>query len=290
MSNSSEEFWSVNGTSLNQYCWSVATLGGTPRSVPTYRGTDIPLAYVPGQMYRKKFPDERVITLNMWVAGIDPATDNPAFDVRRQFNDNLRTLQRVFYTPATGQISLTRQWYYTSPINVGTPIGAPTMVSATAMAEIAGAMIPSMTGIGRADLTVDLLLTDPYFYGNAQTSSFSLNNPITVFNPGDDAAGYRSGSQIVLNGPLYYPRLTNSTASVWVQLNTIIMPGDSVTFDLCNFAANRMSDGANLVGSVANSGNRRWMLINPGSNVLTLTSGLSTDSGNGTITFSAPYV
>lgn len=290
MSNSSDEYWSVNGVSLNQYAWAVKTFGGSPRGLPLLRGDNIQVAYTPGRRWRKKYPDSRVVTLEMWTAAIDPVTDQPAPNWRLQFNDNLKTLQKLFYN-IQGEISLTRQWYYTDPVSYAFPSGVPTMVKATANAEIAGDMLPNMTGRSRADLSVDLMLTDPYFYGDQITTSFGLNTPVTCTNPGDDEAAFNSVSMI-LYGPLQYPRVTNSSTSpqTWLQFNTVIAPGDYITLDIENFTAYRASDGANLTGSVTHSGSRRWMTVWPGANSLTLTSQSNADTGTGSISFLPPYV
>lgn len=290
MSNSNDEYWSVNGVSLNQYAWAVKTFGGSPRGLPLLRGSNFQVGYIPGQLWRPKFPDSRVVTLEMWTAAIDPVTDQPSANWRLQFNDNLKTLQRLFYNRQQ-QLSLTRQWYYTDPVSIQFPTGVPTMVKATALAEIAGNMLPNMTGRSRADLSVDLLLADPYFYGDPITSVFGRNSTTTVTNPGDDEAAFNSMS-VTLYGPLQYPRLVNVTPNpdVWFQFNTVIAPGDHITFDMQNFIASRASDGANLSGIVTHSGTKRWMTLWPGANSLTLTSQSNADTGNGSISFVPPYV
>lgn len=277
---SSTERWLVNGTSLSQYCWAVKTFGGTPRALPTFRGTDISVAYLPGKLFRPKFPDSRVVSLLMWVAGIVPATAQPSNNPTLQFSDNLRTLHSLIYTPSA-QVSLTREWYYT--VN-----GTPTLVSASASAQVAGDMQPTMTGQGRADFSADFLLSDPYFYGSTITSSVPYNSATAVTNPGDDIAAY-SNFTVTFNGPLLYPILTNSTNSVSLTLNTLIAPGKSITVDIANYTA-VSSDGADMRGVLQHSASRRWMALNPGSNSMLLSSTLNTDNGTVSLSFKPPYV
>lgn len=284
MTSSSIEYWFIGSQSLNTFAYSVTTVGGTPRSLPVARGQDIQVSYIPGQLFRPKFPDSRVITLAMFCAAIDPSTSKPTTgDALLQFNNNWRSLQRLFYN-LSGQFALTRQWYYTVS-------GVPTMVQATAMAQTAGNMEMTMNNRYSGSFAIDLLLSDPYFYGNTvSTTNVSTNSPTTVTNPGDDLAAYNSCS-VTFNGPLSYPRLTNSTLNpvVWFQLNTIIASGDSVTFDCANFNAVRASDGLNLTGTVSHSGARRWMGWAPGANTLTLTSTNPADIGTTSFSFVPPY-
>src|SRR6185503_19822083 len=133
---SSNERWLVNNVSLSQYCWAVKTFGGSPPALPTFRGEDIGVAYIPGKLLRSKFPDSRVISLLMWVAGIVSSTGKPSTDPTLQFSDNLRSLHSLVYTPSS-QVQLTREWRYTVS-------GTPTIVAATANAQIAGDMQPTM--------------------------------------------------------------------------------------------------------------------------------------------------
>lgn len=278
---------------MNTFAFSITSFG-VGRSLPTMRGNNIQVAYIPGQVWRKKFPDSRTITLTMWTAGIDPATDQPAFGAYQhlQMSDNLRTLQALFYNVGGNQFELTRQWEYTLPVSTGIPTGVPTMVSATALAEVAGNMQVQTQGPAStlATFSIDLLLADPYFYGPPVSFAIPYSTATSVLNTGDDVAAYYNNT-VTFYGPLQYPRLTNSTTNptTWVQLNTVISAGDSITFDVANFTATRMSDGANLSGSVAHSGTRRWMSYNPGVNQLLLSSGNINDTGSCTVTFVPPY-
>jgi hypothetical protein len=286
-----KEAWIANGISLNKYSWNITTFGDG-RTLPIMRGNNIQVAYIPGQIYRPKYPDSRTITLNMWTCGIDPSTGHPAFNTHLQFSDNVQTLKNIFYNVGGAQFPLTRQWEYTLPVNTGVPMGVPTLVSATAMAEVAGNMQLTTQGpnADSGTFSIDLLLADPYFYGPPITEQVNLNTVTTVINTGDDIAAYQNNI-VVLYGPLLYPRLTNTTPNpdTWIQLNTAIAGGDSVTFDVSNFIANRTSDGANLSGSITHSGTKRWMSYNPGVNQLSLSSSNTGDTGYASVSFQPPY-
>lgn len=296
ISNSTNEYWFVGGTSLNQYCWSINTYAAG-RAVPVLRGNNIQVAYVPGQIHRQKYPDSRTLDFTMFVAAVDPTTDQPPTQAQKlMFSNNVKSLQRLFYnyssSMAGNQLPLTRQWYYSLPVNLGQPSGVPTMVQATAQAEIAGDLQLTMNGPHAASLTVSLLLADPYFYGPSITGTAAVNSSASnVINTGDDMAAYFNNT-VTLYGPLQYPKLLNSTTSpnTWLQLNTVILAGDSVTFDIANFTAYRASDGANLSGLLTHSGTTRWMSYYPGANSISLTSENSGDTGSATLSFVPPYV
>jgi hypothetical protein len=290
MSNATTEYWDINGTSLNQYAWNITSFG-VGRNLPVMRGSNIQVGYVPGQIWRKKYPDSRVITLAMWTAGISPVTDQvvTGTNTHQQMSSNVRLLQDLFYNVGGEQFSLTRRWKYTLPPNV--PV--PTLITATAMAEVAGNMQIQTQGANAdsATFSIDLLLADPYFYGPSTTTVIPYNTPTTILNTGDDVAAYVSNT-ITFFGPLQYPNLTNSTTTpdTWLQLNTVILAGDSILFDASEFTAYRASDGANLSGLVTHSGTKRWMSYNPGNNNLLLTSYNNLDTGNASVSFIAPYV
>jgi hypothetical protein len=279
MTNSSEEYWEINGVSLNQYCWAIKTIGGSRLAVPKLRGDNTLYPFRDGRAFRSKRADSRVITLAMFVAGIDPATDNPGQNQDVQFNDNWKALQRLFWSP-NEQLTLTRRWWE----NAATPV----LREATALCELAGTMDPTMTGRTRADFGVDLLLSDPYFYGPELNVELEPGIPVVVPNPGD--IDVYSTIKIELNGELVSPVITNQTAqpNVWMRVNTAVI-GDPVEVNVGDFTVINTFDNANLVGSVTHSGDRSWMKLLPGNNTLKLTS-IGNSSGNAIITYQAAYL
>lgn len=279
MSNSSDEFWEINGTSLNQYCWSIKTFGGSRLAVPKLRGDNTLYPFRDGRSFRAKKADSRVITLAMWVAGIDPATDQPSTRERVQFNDNWRTLQKLFWSP-NEQLTLTRRWWEDSE--------TPLLRTATALCELAGTMDPTMTGRTRADFAVDLLLSDPYFYGEEIEETLEPSDTVVVNNPGD--IDVYSTLTVELNGELISPTVTNLTVNpnIWFRVNTAIV-ADDVNVDVGNFTVTNTFDDSSLTGSVNHSGDRYWLKLVPGDNSLKLTS-LGNSSGNAVIRFQPAYL
>jgi hypothetical protein len=279
MSNSSDEYWEVNGVSLNQYCWAIKTIGGSRLAVPKLRGDNTLFPFRDGRSFRAKNADSRVITLAMWVAGIDPATDLPSTKQKVQFNDNWKTLQQLFWSPEE-QLVLTRRWWENT--------SSPVLREATALCELAGTMDPTMTGRTRADFAVDLLLSDPYFYGPELTYTLQTTGTVVVTNPGDIPVW--SSINITLNGELVSPLITNLTPqpNVWMRVNTAVI-ADPVTVDVGNFSVINSFDDSNLTGSVTHSGYRAWMRIFPGDNTLKLTS-TGNSTGNAVLKFKPAYL
>jgi hypothetical protein len=282
--NSSNEYWSANGVSLNQYAWMVSSWG-PGRDFPPLRGNDVQFAYRPGKMFKPKYPDSRVVTLPMVVLGVDPATGQPdATDQIQRLNTNWRALRSALWTPYN-QIPLLRQWKQYDPLT-----GFSEIISATATAQIAGTAPLTMTGRSRGETSIDFLLSDPFFYGPSLASYVINNNSTVIYNPGDDISAF-TGFYIELNGPLSNPILTNTTANPQVsfQLNMTIGAFDSVILDVGNYIATRSSDLVNVVGTISHSGARPWMVFKPGGNVITLSSS-SPSMGNAIMSFQPSYV
>lgn len=279
MTNSSDEYWEINGTSLNQYCWSIKTIGSR-LVLPKLRGDNTLFPGRDGRAFRIKHTDSRVITLAMWVAGIDPTTDQPATthqDV--QFNDNWKALQQLFWSPDK-QLVLTRRWWQNA--------SNPTLKTATALCELAGDMAPTMTGRTRADFAVDLLLADPYFYGPEISANLLPGQTVVVNNPGDIPV--YSTIKIEYNGELVSPTITNPsiTPNVWMRLNTAVI-ADKVLVDVGDFTVVNTFNNSNLTGAVTYSGAEYWFKLNPGNNNIKLTS-LGNNTGNVVLKFKPAYL
>jgi hypothetical protein len=280
VSNSSDEYWEINGTSLNQYCWSIKTIGGSRLAVPKLRGDNTLYPFRDGRAFRAKNADSRVITLAMWVAGVNPATDNPRTSNQKvQFNDNWRALQKLFWSPSQ-QLTLTRRWWDNA--------AAPTLKTATALCELAGTMDPTMTGRTRADFAVDLLLSDPYFYGPQITTTLNANSTATINNPGD--IDVWSTLTVEFNGELISPTITNQTINpnVWFRVNTAVV-SNKVNVDVNAFSVINTFDNSNLVGSVTHSGDRAWLKLKPGNNTIKLSS-IGNSTGNAVLKFKPAYL
>lgn len=271
---STDEVWTLDGLTLNAYCWAIASLGGSGSGrfdFPPLRGSNRSYAYRPGAVFQPKVADERVITLTMWVAGIDPATGLPAHDVVTQWNDNWNTLRRAFWTPKR-QVVLDRKW----KLNVSSP----SLVEASAHAQFQQSSSPlAMTGRARADFAVDFQLADPFFYGAPIVTTVTSGTPATIHNPGDDDAAYTGVTVKFVGGT--NPVLTNTTADPDIVCSAAgAISG--ITLDVRNYL---VSPGSYPLGNIGHSGARSWFVLLRGDNVVTLTGG-----GTAVVTFSPPYL
>src|ERR1700722_4341274 len=107
------EAWYFNGLALNQPYWNITTFGGSRSGIPTLRGQDDQGAYRAGQAWRAKYPDERTISLTMWLDGSGSAAGWPSTDAHLAFNNNWQALRQAFFTRNAGgsvQGQLQRNW------------------------------------------------------------------------------------------------------------------------------------------------------------------------------------
>ena len=271
------ELWYYNGVALNQPYWNIATFGGSRAGLPTLRGQNYEVPYRAGQAWRAKYPDQRTITLTMWTdSQMSAGQSYPASDPRRAFNDNWQQLRQLFwYRGASGsaQGQLQRNWFLTQS-------GSPTMVTSTAMAEIAGSMDPTMNGRTSAAFSVDLLLADPHFYGSQRTQAVtSAGGTITALGEGVVGEGYYSavnGFTLQLSAAA---TVANTTAGVSVTHNGSGVAAWPVTLDILRYTAVD-NVGNNCIAGVSHTGSRLWTALLPGANTITVSAGTATCTWN----------
>lgn len=282
--NSSPEFWEIDGVSLHQYGWSVTTLGGSRIDLPPRRGENIKLANRRGTKHRPKIPDSRILSLQMWVTGADPATGIPAADQVLRWNDSWDFLKRLVWKSQGRQVTLTRRQWLTVD-------GTPTMVIADALVEISDTMSPTMTGRTRADFVMNLLMADPFFYDRTQRQiRVDLDTPTSIDNPGHDDA---IDMEIDFVGKLTAPTLTNATPepNVWVKSSQAITAGRTVRLDVGSYQANYIAGAIGTVlGSISHAGSLSWMKLEPEGNLVTLTSTSGSDAGHALVRYRPVYV
>jgi hypothetical protein len=285
-----DEYWSFipvygpdAGTeiSLQMQHWNIGVWGGSRFSLPTLRGQDIEQPYRAGMQNRPKFPNSRTITLGMWTAGINQVTGQPdTADQILAFNNNVQQLRQMFYQRGPSgsvQSQLRRRWRVTQQ-------GLAQVVTATAMCEIAGTMEPTNMGRTSAAFSVDLLLADPYFYGAARELAIGTAGG-SIFGAGEGVVGEGYPSPVsaftlsLSAGPV---TVTNQTAGVSVTYGATIA-NSPVLLDILNSTA-ADDAGNNVIANVSHSGARPWMVLVPGSNVI------SVSAGTATFNFSDCYV
>lgn len=278
METSTTEFWDIDGVPLNTYCWNIKSFGGSRKGLPSLRGENRAIPGRDGRSFRPKKVDSRVITLAMWITGSDPDTGVPSTHSQVvQWNDNFDYLRRLLWTPDR-EVTLTRRELFGA--------ADPRLLVVSAKAQIAGSMEPNMTGRTRADLAIDLLLADPFFYGDELSFTLPINESVTVFNPGDSKTD-KMPITIDWVGNLSSPKVTNLTNGVWMSVNTLIPTDTQISTDVKNYRAVRSTDAESMNAAISHGGSRRWMTLEPGANELHLT---ASGTGAAIIRFNPAYV
>lgn len=280
MGNSTETYWSVNGVSLQTLAWNVSTWGGNLQSPPPLRGSDVVIPYVPGATLMPRVPDSRTVTLEMWVIGADTNGKIPTGEtMRAEFEKNFKRLRDLFWNQGK-PISLTKRWK---------EYGSAVVKSATAQAVYAGGFEPQMNGSQRASFSVDLFLADPFFYGPEEDIDFSAT--ATSNNTVDILGDYETDAiSIAFEGVRNNVRLTNITESVYVNVNSALAAGATLTLSVRGYSATLSNGGVNenVVRNVTYLGHVRWFVLSPGSQSLSLSS--TSGTGPATITYKPKYL
>jgi hypothetical protein len=247
VTNSTDEYWAVDGVSLQTYAYNISSWGGDRQAPPPLRGDNFVLPQAPGATWYPKVPDSRTMSLGMWVEGCNPDGSVPEFgDRRRLFEDNWSMLRQRLWNPY-------RQFSLTKKIRIP---GTDQVIPVTAKAQFAGGLAPQMFGTHMAQFTVDIFLADPFFY--SAPIDVPMNQDFTVIG---DARTHNIG--------IYLPhgvKVTNnqgdSTGSndIWVQN---IDDDANLTIDVRKFTAFN-AQGAPRTGYVRHSGSSFWMALDPG--------------------------
>lgn len=277
-----EVLWSVDGESLQTYAWNITTLGDTRNSARDTRGDNITVPYAPGTRYMPKVVDEHEMTLGMWVQG------SSADGVVRQspekvFQHNWRRLRRLLWQPGREFTLSKKFWVPTQELyDAGYQVqNMPsfdmwTLLSASAKASFSGGLEPKMTGPARAAFTVDLLLSDPFFYSPSVSSTHvfnsSVNSPVNVvINVAGDHQTINT--KLILTGPLLNPKITNTTLGTSFTYPAEIAAGESLDVDAKNFQAVHFAkNGTSSIvsGKVSRTGSPHWFPLAVGDNKLRL--------------------
>jgi hypothetical protein len=290
--NTTDEWWDIDGESLNRAGWNISTLGGR-FNVPSLRGEDITYAYVPGQEPGTVVPDARTVTFQMWMVGIDRTTGSFNVDQRRAWNDNWKFLTRLFWQP-NKLLTITRRLLLTDATT-----GLPYIQTTTAQGRYAGGLDVEMNGRTRGTFSVDVKLFDGFFWGPEQLVRINAGQTVVVNNPGDYEAGSKNFT-ITVHGELGSALLTNTTPdpNMWVKYDAIVSAGNTVTLDVENFTALASAPeigipeaGLSRTGYVVSSGMRhRWMSLARGNNSVGLGGSYSGTPGYAELRFQPAYL
>lgn len=218
MTNLTPIYWDWNGVSLNTPKWSVTTFGGNRHSVPQRRGENLQLPFRPGRVRMKKYRDQRVLDLPMWLAPCDNnGVEDPDRTPEQRMHENWYDLMELLDTE--DESLLTKRWY-----NADGDVEA-----ATGLAELADATQPSWVADGTLSFTVSLAMADPYFYapptaavavGAINVAGTAPTDKITL-TMGNGRVTFPDGNWIQYNGTgtavLNFRDMTALKAGVYVN-------------------------------------------------------------------------
>lgn len=262
--------WSVDGFPLQTFAYNISSWGGSRQSPPPFRGDDVLIPHRPGKRWLPKQVDSRTITLGMWVVGAAQDGTIPTnTTMRRMFERNWRMLRKLLWTPDR-EIALTKIFYDDDDL----------IRTATAQAQFAGGLEPSMNGRTRASFTVDLTLADPFFYSSRTLYTMTLPGTPTVAVPAQGDVPTDT-VKLTFTGPLTNPRVTNQSlpdGDIWVQYAGSLAGGETLTLDCRNFTAEKNPGGTKQVGLIQHYGNYSWMKASQFSNNFALSATAGTGS------------
>lgn len=242
--------WSYGGVDFQTLGIRVRTMTGA-FALPPLRGNDIPSAYATGQRWLPKVHDERTITLEMLIPQQGQFANSP--DDWPGIQATLDTLAQLF-----------GQYFQGDLIEY-----LPDSTSRTALAQV-NAWAPASVDVGGYMYigTVTFMLADPYFYMDEVTlTGLNSSGPSTLTHPGT----VRGNNMVIVFTSATDPVLTNTTNGDTLTISPL--PGGGVTVDCENWTCGTYEGDNSQINLVAHTGDFAFFVLEPGANVLTVSSG-----------------
>ena len=257
--------WSFGGTDLSTF--GKVTLIDNYMDFPPRRGENQVIPFQHGASFVQKFFDQRIITIGITIIGTS------ASDLETKIDTLMGLL-----APRTEQVlSQTRE----------------DATVRTANASVDDSIATQRFSDKLAKCVINFTLSSPFFRLSTAISdnTTTINaNPkaMTVTNPGTVE---ERNPTIILTGPLSNTVITNSTnGCVLTYTGTIASPRvvTITTNSLGEYIATN-DLGANVIGNITHSGASALMVINKGSNTLSIADDTHT-TGTVKISFYAPFI
>ena len=252
MSNTTDEYWDVNGTSLQTYAHNLSTWGGSKQGAPKLRGDDLVIPGRPGRTRMPKTPDSRTLEFSGWLLGTDD--DGIPYDTD-MVKRNWRTLRGLF-VDGDRIVTMTRRWRDTA---------GGTVRSASATGQVLDEVAPDMSGPGRSEFLFPVFLADPFLYG-AEVDVALPAGTTAVTVPGDYTTYAVS---VLFTGPLTSPAVADSVSGRSVGITGDVASGHVVTVDVTEYDV--LDNGVNALGRLAVPSGPPWFPLAPAAHVLTRT-------------------
>jgi hypothetical protein len=222
----------------------------------------------PGDVYMPKRIGSNIITLQMWVRGLEEGADRDGNLSRVNFDTNWYNLVRLLW--ASGRrFNLTKRFY---------DQGLDSIISATARAEFSSGLEPTMIGRFGARFQVDLKISDGLFFGASTLSYDLVDGDNTIEVPG---SADTTKVVAVINGLRNNTQIWNKTNGIRVRYPRPLPLNTVATITAHDMLANEVVGGneTDTTYTVVHSGSPQWMILRPGTNIINL----SSDSGTGAV-------
>lgn len=185
---------------------------------------------------------------------------------KAQFQSNWNDLIRLLWTPGR-QVALRKRFY-----------DGLILRQATALAEYAGGLQPSMMGPAAAKCTIDMKIAGGLFYDdNLQTVPLvNGDNNIEVLGNAPT-----HNILVTINGARSNVKVRNKTHGVEFTYPRPLLTGHVATIEVMDYEAQHSNGGVGYdsSSSVLHTGAPQWLILRPGLNVINLQS----DSGTGAV-------
>lgn len=282
-----EEYWDVDGFILNTVAYNIETIDGR-EALPPRRGENFSIGNIPGRHWTPKIPDQKPLTLVMWVQGTGLESYSNDND-RAMFNENWNKLKSVFGV-FDRLLKITRRQLFPDGIR-----------EQFCMAEISGVMALKAIDHYSGRFAVDLIMPDPSWYEQERDYTAVLNDQglgmtfnevfnmtfdtptvsgpanvsMAIENPGDSP----SFPTIYIIGPVTDPVVEHQELGLVLEFAITIPEGQFLVIDtkLSRVLLGGMESRYNTL--VPGSSSLSSMRITPGRNTLRLRS----DAGLGSM-------
>jgi hypothetical protein len=257
--------WTFDGTDLASF--GKITLIDDYLNFADRRGDNITVPFRHGTVHVDKYFDERVIAMGIALVGTSA----------QDLEDTYDSLCQLLAPMTRKTLECTRE---------------------SALVVNAQATVNKSLDIQRfsdkiAKVLVEFTLNSPFFrdknlIADNTTTINASPKAMVVTNPG---SVQERDPIILLSGPLTNPEITNLENDCVLKYNGVIDAGETVTIQTSvsgEYTANHSVDG-NVIGNVSHSGAAALMVIEVGSNDLSITSDVTT-TGTVKISFNAPYL
>jgi len=272
MGNTTSEYWSIDGVSLQTYAQNITTWGGTKQGAPALRGSDIAIPHRPGAIWQPKVVDSQTIDFEGWVIG---AYGDGVIGSQQLFRDNWRALKKLMFTPGR-QVEITRRWY---EMDGSTPIA----MTAIGNGQLLGGLEPKMTGPRRAEWQAAIHMADPYFYGAEKSVVVAMNGtPQVVTIAGDDAA---RKIEVTLSATMTDAVLSVTSSRVDTAITYSSVASGSAVISVDAYTATE--NGVSTLSKIGHSGAVQWLALPVTTVSIALT---GTGTGSATIKYREVWV